>query len=302
MWMTSLTKRAPAKLNLFLNVTGRRSDGFHEIDSLFGFCGLHDSLWVSAGPLAFRKLREPALASIVGPFAGEIEPGPGNLVMKAARLIQSEAGIREAAYILLDKRVPVAAGLGGGSSDAAATLLALNRVWRLDWPPEQLEALASQLGADVPACIRLRPVYARGIGERLTDAPPLPSCGVLLVNPRVATSTPSVFKSFRELNPVIDRPEFPALPEEFPDLAALVAAIEPRGNDLLQSALTVTPAIADVLEALRSLSGVAYASLSGSGATCFALFETVPAARIAQGSIMWRRPDWWTWSGGWFRP
>jgi 4-diphosphocytidyl-2-C-methyl-D-erythritol kinase len=289
----TLHVRAPAKLNLFLNVVGRRPDGYHEIDSLFAFCGLADEISIQPGDaLAFGP---PA-----GPFGDGVEADERNLAMRAAALLRAESGAAAGAGIALTKSVPVAAGLGGGSADAAATLLALNRFWGLNWPLARLESLAAALGADVPACLRTGPVYARGIGERLEDAPPLPACGILLVNPRVATPTPAVFRAFRERNPIIMPRALPLLPDRFEDLPSLVAAIRPRGNDLLPAAIAVTPVIATVLEALHALPESAHSGLSGSGATCFALFETVETAKEAEARLLRDRPGWWTWAGGWF--
>ncbi len=284
--------RARAKVNLFLIITGRRQDGYHTLDSLFAFCGLADIVVI--GPAQDLVFEPPT-----GPFAAAVEQDGANLVMRAAELLRREAGVADGARISLDKHIPVAAGLGGGSADAAAALAGLNRFWDLHWPVERLERLSEALGADVPACVRNAPVYARGIGEQLEDAPPLPRCGVLLVNPRAAAPTPAVFAAFRSMRPEIAPRTVPPPPRRFPDLAALVAAIAPRGNDLLDAAIGVTPAVADVLAALQALPGLRHAGLSGSGATCFGLFDDVRAARAAMGRIGRAHPAWWTWSGGW---
>jgi 4-diphosphocytidyl-2-C-methyl-D-erythritol kinase len=281
---------APAKLNLYLDVLGGRPDGYHELESLFAFCDLADILIVRpAGTLIFE--------APTGPFAASVEHDGGNLVLKAAEMLRREAGVGEGARLDLVKHIPVAAGLGGGSADAAATLVALNTMWRLGWSVERLEQLAARLGADVPACLRGRPVIARGVGDILADAPALPPCGLLLVNPRVATPTPAVFWAFKELSPVIAPQRAPALPAAFRDLSALVAAIAPRGNDLLEAAVRVTPTIADVLAELQRLGGVRHVGLSGSGATCFALFDEARTARARLATIVRRRPGWWAWSG-----
>ena len=213
--------------------------------------------------------------------------------------MRRESGTGAGARLALCKNIPVAAGLGGGSVDAAATLTGLNRFWGLHWPVERLERLSEILGADVPACVRNVPVYARGIGERLVNAPVLPDCGVLLVNPRVETPTPDVFKAFRASNPDISAKMFTPLPEQFPSISTLVDAIAPRGNDLLEAACQVTPVIGDVLTALRGLSGTAHTGLSGSGATCFALFRDAQAAAHAANTLTQAQPGWWVWCGGW---
>jgi 4-diphosphocytidyl-2-C-methyl-D-erythritol kinase len=288
---TPLVVRAPAKLNLFLTITGRRADGYHELDSLFAFCGLHDEVAVTASD-------DLALRIAAGRFATAVAGEQDNLVLRAARLLQRESGVTAGAGIDLVKEIPVAAGLGGGSADAAATLVALNTYWDLHWPPERLEAIASALGADVPACIRSRPVHARGIGDALEPAPSLPEAGVLLVNPLVATPTPAVFKAFAAQHPVIPPRDLPPPPEAYASLDALISVMRSRGNDLTDAAIDVTPAIADVLGRLRGLPGVAFAGLSGSGATCFALFESREAAAAARETLGAIEPGWWRWAGG----
>lgn len=290
---------APAKLNLFLNVVGRRADGYHEIDSLFAFVGLADRLHGERSPLSVSTVDPPRLdARDRWPVAIEGE----NTVAKAERLLREAAGGGPAMAFTLEKAIPVAAGLGGGSADAAAALRGLNVFWKLDWPMERLETIALRVGADVPACLRSAPVYARGVGEALTEAPAMPPCGILLANPRVATPTPAVFKAFRDLSPVVAPRGFPPMPTRFLDLAELVAAVAPRSNDLLPAAIAVTPAISVVLAALRALPTAVHVGLSGSGATCFGLFETETAAQEAEGVLRCARPGWWTWAGGWRRP
>jgi 4-diphosphocytidyl-2-C-methyl-D-erythritol kinase len=282
--------KAPAKVNLTLNITGRRSDGYHLLDSLFVFCDLADEISVEIAD-------DLTLAQITGPFGGEIEASEQNLVMRAAKLLQAEAGVRMGAKISLVKNIPVAAGLGGGSADAAATLNALNQLWDLHWPHERLEALAAKLGADIPACIQSKPVIARGIGDNLSLAAALPPCGLLLINPLKPTPTPAVFKAFAAAHPLIVSRELKPLSMEYADLNALVSAIKPRSNDLTDAAIAVQPAIAEVLTVLRGAPNVAYASLSGSGATCFALFETIAQARRAEKQIQKRHSQFWLWSG-----
>jgi 4-diphosphocytidyl-2-C-methyl-D-erythritol kinase len=287
----SLTIQAPAKLNLFLTVTGRRADGYHLLDSLFVFCDLHDTITITAA-------KGLELEAPTGLFASLIERDDGNLVLRAARLLQAEAGVAAGARLSLCKHIPVAAGLGGGSADAAAVLRGLNGFWNLDWPIERLEFLAAKLGADVPACVRSMSVLARGIGDALSDTPVLPDFGILLVNPGVSTPTPQVFKAYAKANPVIVRKRPKALPAAIATLDVLVAALSVRGNDLVEAAVAVTPEIAEVLSVLRGLPNVAYASLSGSGATCFALFADQARAVQAYEAIGRAYPAWWSWSGG----
>jgi 4-diphosphocytidyl-2-C-methyl-D-erythritol kinase len=289
--MKSIIVQAPAKLNLTLNITGRRTDGYHLLDSMFVFCGLHDVIMVEADD----SLR---FAHTSGPFVGAMGAIDDNLVMRAARMLQTEAGIHMGAHISLVKNIPVAAGLGGGSADAAATLNALNHLWGLNWSPARLEALAAQLGADIPACIQSMPVIARGIGDLLSPAPTMPQLGLLLVNPLVPTPTPAVFKVFAEANPVLPGKTTGALPSHFTDLAELVAAIAPRGNDLTDAAISVQPVIADVLASLRVTSHVKHVGLSGSGASCFALYDNIRDAEEAGERLKSAQPIWWCWVGG----
>jgi 4-diphosphocytidyl-2-C-methyl-D-erythritol kinase len=281
---------APAKVNLTLTITARRDDGYHLLDSLFVFCDLNDVVTIEPSEVL-------ELATLSGPFAPDIEHAGGNLVIRAAHLLQRAAGTSQGARLSLAKNIPVAAGLGGGSADAAATLLALNQFWALQWPLERLHVLAASLGADVPACLASKPVFARGIGDILSPAPDMPDCSILLVNPRVSTPTPAVFKAYKAEHPEVVKPEIVVFPDRLPDLAALVQAIEPRGNDLLAAALSVSPVISDVLTTLRSLPGAQYCSMSGSGATCFALFETRSFAMNARVLLAKLQPSWWAWNG-----
>jgi 4-diphosphocytidyl-2-C-methyl-D-erythritol kinase len=279
-----MTILAPAKLNLFLNITGRREDGYHLLDSLFVFCGLAD-----------RVTLEPddrISLSLCGPFAEGLESGADNIAIRAAELLRREASLTAGVRIILEKHIPVAAGLGGGSADAAAVLRGLNAFWNIGWPMERLQRLGAQLGADVPACLPGKPVIARGVGDELSPAPGMPVCGILLVNPRVTVPTPAVFKAFKAMNPVIAPQVFAPLPEHFTSVGAMSEIIRRRGNDLLPAAVSVAPAVDDVLKVLRQLPGVACAGLSGSGATCFAVFDTPASAHHAEVPTAW-----WRWSG-----
>ncbi|MGL4635896.1 MAG: 4-(cytidine 5'-diphospho)-2-C-methyl-D-erythritol kinase [Beijerinckiaceae bacterium] len=282
---------APAKLNLALNITGRRADGYHELDSLFAFCDLSDELAITHA--------DELTLSVTGSWAGHITADSDNLVLRAAQMLREHTKVIKGASIQLTKHIPVAAGLGGGSADAAAALRGLNRFWNSGCSEEVLLSLAARLGADVPACLASKPVLARGIGEVLTPLPALRACGVLLVNPRVETPTPQVFKAFARANAVIAQRQLVSLEQSFANLDALVEALRPRGNDLLEAATSVSSVIADVLDALHVLPDCRYAHLSGSGATCFALFETEALAKAAAKELSEARLDWWSWAGGW---
>ncbi|WIM10015.1 4-(cytidine 5'-diphospho)-2-C-methyl-D-erythritol kinase [Enhydrobacter sp.] len=268
---------ARAKVNLWLNVVGRRDDGYHLLHSLVAFADLGDTLRIAPAD---------GLSLVVeGLGAADLPTGDDNLVLRAARLLAGESGEKAGAAFRLVKRIPAAAGLGGGSADAAAALRGLCRLWRLGLPSATLSALAARLGADVPMCLGQRACLASGVGEKLEPAPSLPSCGLVLVNPGVALSTPQVFAARRgDFSPPrpIDRP--------WSDLAGLVAALAVRGNDLTEAAVAIQPVVGEVLVALRGTRGVRYAAMSGSGATCFALYDTVAAAERAANDLP---APWW---------
>lgn len=272
---------ARAKVNLWLNVVGRRADGYHLLDSLVVFTDLADTLEV--GPFDGLSL------ALDGSEAAGIASEADNLVLRAARRLADRAGVSPRAALRLTKRIPVAAGLGGGSADAAAALRALVELWRVAMPEEQLFDLAAELGADVPMCLAGRAALVSGVGEILRPAPPLPPCAILLVNPGTPLATPEVFAArrgaFSAARPV---------PSSWPDLAALAAALSARGNDLTDAAISLSPAIANVLDALRSWDGARYTAMSGSGATCFALFDTVEAAGRAATHLP---AGWWRHAG-----
>src|SRR5437764_2550819 len=211
---------APAKVNLYLHVTGRRADGYHLLDSLIAFADVGD-----------RLRAEPAesLSLVIdGPEAGDLAAvGDDNLVLRAARLLADRAGITAGAALHLDKHLPVAAGIGGGSSDAAAALLGLKRMWRISLEDDALCALGASLGADLPACLYRRAVWVGGIGERLEPAGALPEAGILLVNPRRTLPTAAVFAARRD--PFGDAGRFAPMPST---AAALAHALTPFRNEL----------------------------------------------------------------------
>ncbi|MFC3569656.1 4-(cytidine 5'-diphospho)-2-C-methyl-D-erythritol kinase [Paracoccus simplex] len=259
---------APAKLNLSLHVTGRRPDGYHLLDSLVVFLELGDMVTVAPGPLSLR---------LTGPFAQGLAVEPDNLCLRAARLAGREA------RITLEKNLPVASGIGGGSADAAAVLRALEA------RPERLETL----GADVPVCLASRPVRMRGLGEILTPLPPLPPLAVLLVNPGCGLSTPQVFKSLM-------RRDNPPMPDPLPDLSdagMLIGFLQDCRNDLEAPAIALMPEISACLAAIRA-EGAQLARMSGSGATCFGLFAGAAEAEAARARIAAANPGWWVATSG----
>lgn len=279
--MTSEVERAPAKVNLWLNVVGRRADGYHLLHSLVAFADLADEL--VAGPSQDLSLQ------VDGPAASGLASQPDNLVLKAARLLAERTGVPPRANLSLTKRIPVAAGLGGGSADAAAALRALAALWQVALAGADLLELAGRLGADVPMCLGSRAAIVSGVGEVVERVPPLPACGVLLVNPGVALPTSQVFANRKG---AFSPPR--ALVSPLNSLADLAAAARARGNDLTVPALSLCPVIADVLGFLRQSEGAVYAAMSGSGASCFALYRSADAAERAAGNVP---AGWWRHAG-----
>lgn len=264
---------APAKVNLTLHVTGRRTDGYHLLDSLVAFTQVGDlvSLTNSEG------------LTISGPEGRGLDAGADNLVTRAAALMGCvDAGLH------LEKRLPVASGIGGGSADAAAALRLLARARGMSVPD------TLNLGADVPVCLHSQPARMRGIGEALSPVPPLPPVWLVLVNPRVAVSTPDVFRALAG--------QFGApMPDTMPhwrdadELAQWLAALR---NDLQSAACTLAPVITQALALVATQSGCLLARMSGSGATCFGVFGTQQAAERAAQGIEQSRPDWWVQATG----
>jgi 4-diphosphocytidyl-2-C-methyl-D-erythritol kinase len=276
---------APAKVNLYLHVLGRRADGYHLLDSLIAFADIGDEVTATPADTLTLTVGGPEAEAIAG-------LGDDNLVLHAARLLAARAGIKASASLHLDKRLPAAAGIGGGSSDAAATLRALSRLWKRPLDEQSLTALALQLGADVPACLAARPVWVGGIGEVLEPAAALPTAGIVLANPRRPLPTEAVFKRRCGLFSAPGR--FNQMP---PDAAGLAAVLDARRNDLTEAAQALVPEIRIVLEHLAALPGALIARMSGSGATCFALFADRAAALSAGQALATAAPAWWTAAG-----
>ncbi|WP_288413383.1 4-(cytidine 5'-diphospho)-2-C-methyl-D-erythritol kinase [uncultured Sphingomonas sp.] len=267
-----IVEPAPAKLNLALHVRARRDDGYHELETLFVF--VRDGDTVRLTPAARDGF------AIIGPFAAGLGGEGDNLVTRARDAFRAEFGIGDPLSIVLDKHLPVASGIGGGSADAAATLRAMARLADVALDDARLMKIAAALGSDVPACLAGRTMIGRGRGERLSpiDVPPLP---VLLVNPGVGVSTAAVFAGW-------DRIDRGALPGG----DALAIAMSGR-NDLELPARALAPAIDAVLALLVQATGVRLARMSGSGATCFALFDRAEDCAAAATAIRAARPDWW---------
>ena len=280
--MPSLTEYARAKINLHLHVVGRRADGYHLLDSLVVFAAIGDRLTVS--PAAHLTL------SVTGPFAAGLQTESDNLVLRAARALATHAGLNASGALTLEKNLPVASGIGGGSADAAAALRLLTRFWGLD--PSTPGQLAAGLGADVPVCVAGEPALMSGIGEILSPAPTLPGIGIVLVNPGVAVSTPAVFRT--RSGPFSDPAQFPE--SGWKNAQTLTGSLHATRNDLEPPARALTPAIGDVLDTLTATPDCLLARMSGSGATCFGLFPNPEAARSAARTIL--HDGWWVWGGG----
>ena len=271
---------APAKINLYLHVVGRRADGYHLLDSLVVFADLHDE--VAAAPADDLTL------AIAGPFAAALSDEPDNLVLRAARALAAAHRIRPTARLTLTKAIPVAAGLGGSSADAAAALRALSELWSVAIP----EGLAISLGADVPACLAGQPLFLSGIGETVAPAPVPPGIFLVLVNPGVQVPTAEIFR--RRQGAFSSPARFERMPG---DALALAALLGERRNDLTEAAIECAPIVADALRLVAATKGCLLARMSGSGATVFGICASKAEAAEAGETIARVRPAWWSWSG-----
>jgi 4-diphosphocytidyl-2-C-methyl-D-erythritol kinase len=282
--LSDLVENAPAKVNLTLRVLGRRNDGYHEIESLVVFAGIGDTLGLSPGAELALKVH--------GPSAAHAGDNADNLVLKAARALAARIpGVRLGSFNL-DKQLPVAAGIGGGSADAAAALRLIARANDLPATDPRLYEAARATGADVPVCLDPRSRYMRGIGEILSEPMVLPPLPAVLVNPGAALATKAVFAGWQPRSPkpvALDPAAFAKLAsrEAFTDF--LLA----QSNDLEDPAIALAPVIAEVLAVLRAQAGCGLARMSGSGATCFALFNSSGDADAAAGAIKATHHGWW---------
>ncbi len=260
---------APAKVNLTLHVTGRRADGYHLLDSLVMFADIGDRVTVAPGPLRL---------DVRGPMADRVPAGTDNLVTRAAALINAEA------VITLEKHLPTAAGIGGGSSDAAACLRALSRMTGADLPED-----TTTLGADVPVCLLARAARMQGIGEDVTPLSGLPVLDAVLVNPNVGVATQAIFRRMLQR----DNAPMPASMPRFETAKDLIYWLGTQRNDLGSSAMALVPLIADVLRDLTATRECRLARMSGSGATCFGLYPDSQCAHAAANILRHAHPDWW---------
>ncbi|MDX0521321.1 4-diphosphocytidyl-2C-methyl-D-erythritol kinase [Sinorhizobium medicae] len=283
----ALTIAAPAKINLALHVVGQRADGHHLLESLVTFAECGDGIGLAAA--------EADHFTVSGRFAPDLSPSAentsGNLVLRARDVLRRELASQGRAagpvHLHLEKNLPVASGIGGGSADAAATLRGLLSLWGASIEPARLGSLALELGADVPMCLDGRPLIARGIGEEITSIPDLPSFAIVLVNPLVEVSTPVVFRLLiRKSNPPL------VLPENLRSTAAWLAALASMRNDLEPPARALEPMIEAVSTALED-AGATLVRMSGSGATCFGLFADEKSASLAAETISASQPRWY---------
>lgn len=274
----SVSVKAPAKINLYLHVTGKHPDGYHLLDSLFAFA--------QDGDVVTAEHADGLSLEIIG--APDLSAGEDNIVIKAARKLAAALGIEPNAHLILEKNLPIASGIGGGSTDAAATLKALQILWKKTLPDEKLYALALELGADVPSCLAGKAVQVSGVGEVLTPAPEIPALPVVLVNPNKPVSTPAVFKTRK---PVFSEPM--PLTQNCADAAEFIGELKKRHNDLQDAACALEPAVAEVLHVLENQPLCLFSAMSGSGGTCFGLFRTPENAANAAEDIAATHPNWW---------
>jgi 4-diphosphocytidyl-2-C-methyl-D-erythritol kinase len=273
-----VSERAHAKINLALHIIGRRADGYHELDSIVAFAGVADVLTIS--PAAKISI------SLSGPFANDLPPDDENIVLMAGRRLADFAGKKNLPLspvkFHLEKNLPVAAGIGGGSADAAAALRGLIRLFGISVSAQDMKEIALKLGADVPVCLGQKASRMRGIGEIIEPiAVSLPRAA-LLINPRVPLPTPGVFEALKL-----------ECGQSFGTAIGDLTDIRSWRNDLTAPAITIVPEIASVLESLGSQSEIICARMSGSGATCFGLFENFELAQTAANKISEKHPNWW---------
>ncbi|MEQ9491657.1 MAG: 4-(cytidine 5'-diphospho)-2-C-methyl-D-erythritol kinase [Alphaproteobacteria bacterium] len=275
------TVLAPIKLNLYLHITARRESGYHEVDTLIVFTDFGDNVRVEPS--------DRLEIAVEGPFADDLpEAQADNLVLKALDRMRREVGVEAGARVTLIKNIPVAAGVGGGSSDAATAMAAAAKMWNL--PKSAMTPMlkvAAKVGADLPACLFRKPCFARGYGEVLDEAPQMATMGVLLVNPGIKVSTPAVFERRRGgFSPFMADSS-----AQLRTIPALLEFLKERENDLTEAAISLCSPIEDILWTFDDIKDCRLARMSGSGATCFGLFDTVEAAEAAAASFT--NPNWW---------
>lgn len=275
---------APAKINLTLKVGRPRADGYHPLQSVVAFADIGDVVEAQEG--------DALSLAIQGDFAEGLSAGADNLVLRAANALAEAASVAPRARLSLEKNLPIASGIGGGSSDAASTLTALNELWNLNWPSQRLAGLGAKLGADVPVFFSGGgAAHMTGVGEQFTRMR-APSLAAVLVNPLRPLSTPSVYREFDRLGLGSDL-NVDAAPPAWSTGAEAIAAMRLLGNDLEPAASALMPAVGDIIAELRALAGISHAALSGSGATVFAIVEDAARAEELADELIGRHREWW---------
>jgi 4-diphosphocytidyl-2-C-methyl-D-erythritol kinase len=273
---------APAKINLYLHVGGKRADGYHALESLVCFA--------ETGDVLEFEIADRLTFAINGPFAEGLSSGNDNLILRAAAALAAYAGPASGAAIILTKNLPLASGIGGGSADAAAALRGLVKLWDIGIGDAALNEIALSLGSDVPVCVKSVPAIMTGRGEGLRAIGALPAMAMLLVNPRVGVSTGEVFRRLGRTQADV-LPPAPPLPAPI-TTDMLLAHLAATRNDMEAPAIEIAPVIGEVLSVLRR-SGALLARMSGSGATCFALYDSDAAAEKAAQAVRTSHPQWW---------
>lgn len=275
--MSSFVRKTCAKINLSLHITGKRENGYHELESIVAFADIGDRISVTSA--------ENLVLSVNGEFASELHTNDDNLVLRAARTLQQKTDTKKGAQLTLEKNLPVASGIGGGSGDAAATLLLLRDFWNLEIEDAALHELALSLGADVPMCLKNESAIVRGIGEEI-ELIVLPGWHVLLVNPGIALSTSKMFHDYAAANIPFDVARITYADD-------WLAALMESHNALEEVAIKRVPMIGEVIKRVSSTEKCLLSRMSGSGATCFGLFETEAWAVSAKEFLAASYPSFW---------
>ena len=270
---------APAKINLYLNIIGQRVNDYHELDSLIAFAAHGDQIEV--------KKCDHFKLEASGPFSETLPPSNENLVIKAAKELARGTNYEGGACIKLIENLPVSSGVGGGSADAAATLKALNDLWETNLQNKDLMVMALRLGADVPVCMLSKTARMSGIGDKISKVSGVPNCGILLVNPGIPISTVNVFQLFE--GDFSNQVKIPKIENS----EAFFDFLSNQKNDLQDAAIKIAPIIKEVLNILTDDPNCRLARLSGSGGTCFGLYEDEATALFTAESMFGHFPDWW---------
>ena len=277
----AVTQSAPAKINLTLHVTGRRADGYHDLDTLAVFAGCGERVVVEEA--------DDLLLQAEGPFSASVPHDETNLVIAAARLFFLTAGIGSKILLSLNKTIPAGAGLGGGSADAAATFRALNQYFKTGFDDQTLAELGGTLGADIPMCVYGRALRARGIGDIIEPIERMKNLHLVLVWPGKPVATASVFARLKN----VTNDPLPDMPESLPTVKDVVTYLADTSNDLQDAALEIEPTIADVLDALAATDQCLLARMSGSGSACFGIYPDWANAWAAKQALQAGHADWW---------